>query len=708
MNISSHSNPLISDTTLSASPAQPAKSTNSSNASSVPGNYQYYSTSSAPEQKTLHSREAVSVLSGNSFSQTLLESLEISRREAGGPEQQMAKLEDEYYVHLGEMESHRRLLSKTSGSRERQLKTRLRKAEPDTGTRLTKKERSRSAKLQQELVALTHGDSMDLSRLDLSDEKLHKILKSCCRPELARLIPDNMLNSLKRWLGSEHSVLDPPRRELIKVLRSPGELRKVIQNNPHLASGDLYNMDDVVFESGSKLPTSYKYTYWDLVEGSNLIKTLCDYSGMTFKGATFPKMNITANFGNCDMSHANFTGSQLINNDFYNTDLTAACFSKCYISCCDFHKATLIGVDYGDIQHISFFDNCLPKSIDLISRELAEYSRRKTGDQATSAMKTRAKMLLDSQRQEEAEAAYDELMHRKSMGVKDFLEIGCPYLNSAMKLDENDREKKAHLAEKAVACFQKGWQVTANTTNFCNHNLLFNVAIEALHETGPAFDWRSVLEEIKSTDTKSTKTLVWMARILAEKQEDQDAMDILLQLVNIPEHHLQDEGMLFHLCKITAGIGLRNKEYLVSALTVLENATTFIWSAYNIYDLDRLGPLAQQDIFGCWLYRLDLLIHSGRFEEASRVAFEMDEAIPGALELFSEQNYKETVAWKEGGEMVAEIIEKIRDTGVVFTTADGLAQTLGSLNASYIRSRLVAELQESGIPSLLLKKSEQT
>ncbi len=647
--------------------------------------------------KKIKSQCQASEVIGSSFSKDLLASLENSRRDAGGAEQQMAALEDKYHAYMKASYSSQFRASRASYTKKKQLEKKLKqlKSGSDNDVRLTKCERSRCAKLQRELDALTHGD-----RLDLSDKGLQNILTSCCKPELARLIPDDMLDLLKSWLGSSYSILEPSRRELIKVLSNPWELRKILQNNPHLAGGDLYIMDDVVFESGSRLSASDPHIDWELREELKLPQASRDYSGMSFKRVTFPAMRLEANFRNCDMSYADFTESKLFCSDFYGADLTAACLSKCTITWCDFHKATLIGVDFSGIEYLTFLRHeQFSKTIELLSQALAEYSRRKSGDQAALTMRARARMLLENKRLEEAEAAYDELMQRNSMEVIDFWQLGHSYLESADRLNDKDKERKAHLAEKAVGCFREGWKVTSNIREgHWNHNVLFDWAIVALGKTGPAFDWRSVLEDIKSTGTKDTRILVRMAQTLADKQEDLEAIDILLRLISTPEYYQNHKGLLDDICKMAAEIGERQPELLNSALIILEGATTFSQEAYNV-DAE-LDWEQQQDLFACWLYRLNLLVKAHLAEEASKVAVDMDKAIPGSLELFSANDYEKTAVWDKGAFYYDELIKTIRTAGVVCSADDDLACAFGGLNVRQIKSDSIAKLLESRLPAL--------
>lgn len=651
----------------------------------------------AGHMNTLQEREKVAALSDSAFSQELLASLEASRFEAGGPEQDMAELEVQYHAYLkGSLPEW-----KSSQWRTRSRKKKLEEAleQSQTGSRSTKyKQAGKAKKLERELDALTNKDM-----LDLSDEKLQGVLKGCCKPELARLIPDDMLDLLKNWLESPHSVLESSQRELIKVLSTSGELRKVIKGNPHLASGCLYNMNGVVFRRKSRLPTSTtEFNERSLVEELNLPLIPCDYSDMSFKGATFPDMYLEANFRNCDMSYADFSKSSLVYCDFYGADFTAACLSECVIRESDFHKATLVEVDFAGIEYLTFSWRTgiqLTKTVDLFSQALAEYSRRSSGDQATLAIRTQAEMLLTSQRQEEVEAAYDELMRRGSMNIHDFWLLGHSYLDHANRLDEDDQETKELLARRAVACFQKGWRVTSNTRDYWNHNVLYNWAIVALAKTGPAFDWRSLLEDISRKSTKDVRTLTCMAQTLAKRQEGQDAIDILLQLVSSPESFDHLKGSLEGICETAAEAGQGDKECLTAALIVLESATTLAQGIYDINNLDNLDYKGQEDIFAGWLYQIDLLLHFGHRDEASKVALEMEKAIPGSLELFSEEDYEKLAVWKKGAWMLRETIKKIRATGVVFTEDEDLIHSICGLSVSLIRSKLVAEL-ESGIPAL--------
>ncbi|USE38839.1 pentapeptide repeat-containing protein [Endozoicomonas sp. SCSIO W0465] len=685
----------------------------------------------------------------NSFCQDLLEGLETAEQEIEA-QQQMAELQYQYLDYLCMTSSNR----PSSPSANRVDKIQLKKAlkQYETGSRLTLKKQTHQARLLQKrnhkdkpnlkdqhlqsvlkgrckpgLARLNPDGMLNLlaswlgspcsihqakmlqklnvcnrsGKPNLKDQHLQSILKGCCKPELARLIPDDMLNLLASWLGSPCSILEPSRQELIKQLSSPEELRKVIQNNPYLASGNLYNMDDVVFKKGAELPSSDIADNKRLREELNLSKSPCDYSGMSFRGASFPEIYIQdASFRNCDLSNADFTGSRFLSCDFSGADLTAACLGKCSITYCDLNKTTLTYADFGDIEYLSFDNDRSSKTIDLLSGALAEYSKRTNDDQAAQIIRARARMLLASGRREEAEAVYEELIHRQRMEIDDFWLLGESYLESADKLDEDNQKGKAQLAEKAVACFQKGWRVTDNPgDNSANHNLLFNAAIIALRKAGPAFDWRSVLEDIKSTATKNIRILTWMAKTLAKHHEDRDAMNMLLQLVNNQDDIHNKQAHLPTICKTAATIGLRNKEYLTSALVVLEGVTRIALDHYGEGDSFNLFYIGRNVIFNCWLHQLDILVHYGHYEEASNVAFEMNKVIPGTLELFAEKDCQKTAIWGQSSWKSRQLIEKIKATGVTFTAGDALIQGSDSLNTGHISSGLPADPKKAVMPN---------
>ena len=506
-----------------------------------------------------------------------------------------------------------------------------------------------------------------------ADKETDKILMGYCQDDLAGHIPTDKLELLQDLLSSERSVLKPSLRHLISILDSPEDMRKIIKNNPNLATGTLANMDEVVFKAQSNiLPLRINSTKGIAIAGESS-SVLCDssglylvhdYSDISFKKAEFPCMQMRAIFRRCDFSQANFFGSVLIDCDFRGSNFTKALMQKGAIQHCDFHGATLTDVDFGYTRCITYSDKdekCFANTINLLFNAVIAYSRREENDRpaGTKALESLALMFTDRKQLKEARAVYDELLQRRDTRLSDFNNLGYAYLNAIGDLSEKDHENRAHLAEKAIDWLQTGWKTTINNeAGVINHYTLFSLAMRAMENTGPSYDWRKGLEEIESRDTiKNTHVLVGKAQLLAAKQADNEAMALLRQMVADPEHCRKK---LPEICKIISEIGLRNKTLLAQALSLLEES---IFSA--VRNCAR-GPLYAQDkkkqINFCapLLHKINLLLQSERSKEALKLIHLIRLEIPGVKEALLGEEYKNSFIWQNREDGFERLILQIR------------------------------------------------
>ena len=394
-------------------------------------------------------------------------------------------------------------------------------------------------------------------------KKHRAILMAYCKPELATLIPPEIIELLKDLLISEDSVLNSAQCRLINILNSTEDFRKVIKNNRDLDQGKLTNMNGVVFKHACSLISPYDYRAIGGVQN--------DYSDISFQSATFPSMHISVTFTRCDFSHANFTGTDFTGINYTDTDFlhcnfhganfTDTCFTKCTISCCNFDQATLKNVNFSDLGHL----NChklegenLSNTIDLLYQAIIEYIGRDNSHRTASALRSLAHILRDNKQLEKAEEVYSELIQRQQAKISDFIEIGQYYLGAGRAASG---EKKTQLTEKGIAWLQKGWQKTSDTPGaFHSHNNLFIIAMHFLPDADSAFDWRSVLDDIKKSKSiiNDHHVLTRMAQLLIEKQADGEALEILKQLAHDPQH--DDQELLANICNAISAIERRNRQ----------------------------------------------------------------------------------------------------------------------------------------------------
>ena len=493
-------------------------------------------------------------------------------------------------------------------------------------------------------------------------KKYHTILMAYCQPELAKFIPSEILESLFDLLISKYSILKPSRRLLISRLRSIEELRKIIKNNPDLARGCLVNMDGVVFEKQSRIFSSDMCTAKKLGMEYESSAALCDYSGISFKKATFPYMIIRATFRNCNFSHADFTGSYITECDFHGADLTAACLEESCIISCDLHKSTLANIDFKEVGIIRYEQEksrCLPKTIALLAQTILDYSNGSDHHLAARVLRMLADIFLTNDKPEKAEEVYDELLRRQQAEVDDFVNMGQYYMLAARALNEENHENKARLIEKAIARLQKGWRETSNNTGATiNHDELFILAMKALSETDSAFNWRSVLEEIKNKAMGDPWVLLNMAQLFAVKQEDYEAPGILKQLMSNPEPY--NKELLSDICQIISERGIHHEKFSTVALSLLQTVTCIIKGECITEEIDCENSGKHKYILACWLYRINALLHSGYSEEAYKVIFEMETAVPGTRQMLLENSYEDSPAWQRGGVIFKDLILRIR------------------------------------------------
>ena len=494
-----------------------------------------------------------------------------------------------------------------------------------------------------------------IEQLEQQDKQASEILMAYCKPELAYLISPDKLKLLQDLLSSEYSVLTTPSlRLLISRLKTPDELRKVIYNNPNLALGTLANMDEVAFKSQSQISPHVKFTAGDLEMGLN-------YTNISFQNTVFSDMQIRATFKNCNFSHADFSGSALLQCDFCEANLTGTCFAHCTIMNCDFYQATLTGgnLDSASITYQPKQGRCFSETITLLAQAIFEQSEKNNDYQRTaSTLRSLAYALLESQQLEKAQAVYSKLAQGQQATTTDFVNIGQAYLNRINASGEEDMENRARLAAKTVDWLQKGWKETANnSSHLFSHRMLFVLAIQAISKTDSAYEWHPAMDHIKNSKSimKDTSLLLSMAQLYAVKQEDNEAMQILRQLVKDPTHY--NLVSLSEICKTISEIGLRNKKHLAEALLLLEVATK------HCRDLSisrKSCSLKTHDFVVCWLYRIDLILVSKRSEEALELISAMGKYVPEAKEMLLGEKYEDSAAWKNGGSEFESLVLKIR------------------------------------------------
>ena len=607
-----------------------------------------------PSDKRLPEVQSVTTLN-NSLKALSLESgkaeaMDTSIRENSDPKQQIEELNQLYTKH---MEKSPPPLSQTQCRKKNQTEKNLAQC----------KEGSRQVQLshQHELKRLQKNlDSID------RQEQLHPwhkeervILMAYCKSELATFIPLDIISLLRDLLSSENSVLEPKNRLLIRLLNDDKELITVIENNPKLAEGTLDNMGKVVFQHECWLVSPDAYS-------TPLFKMEGHYSGISFKEATFPSMTIHATFRDCDFSNADFTGTYFSDCDFRGANFTAACFAKCTIISCNFDQATLTGANFSDLGLIMYTtakDENFSNTVRLLYQAIIKYTRGDNSHQAASALRSLAYMLLGGKQLEKAEEVFDELVRRQQAKITDFFRIGRHYSHAAHVLNEEDHENKMRLTRQAIAWLQKGWQKTSDSPGeLYDRNDLFIMAMEILPEADSTFNWRSVVNDIKKSKSiiNDTHVLTVMARLLTKKQADGEAMETLTQLVNDPKH--LNKGKLAEICKIILEIILRNKAFPKEALTLLDKAT-----ALTEYDHLHISPLdfgsdKNRDICTRWLYRIDLLLQSGRSKDALKLISEMESTVSGARQMLVERDYDGLLPRRLGGPMLVDLVTKIRDS----------------------------------------------
>ena len=592
-------------------------------------------TSSNFESQPLHLRE--------------IEAMDTSTPEDSAPLRRIKELEKEY---RDQMSATDRPLYSTTTQHPEKKKSEKGLKQYQKGPRLPLKQQRGQSKPQKKPDSITDRHPWD--------EKHDEILMSYCKPELAEHIPRDKLMLLKDLMSSENSVLEPQNRLLILLLNDDKELRKVIENNPDLAGGTLDNMDKVVFQSGACLKMN---TAKRLRIAGKSSAAICDYSAISFKEASFQNMSVKAIFRDCDFTHADFTGTNILECDFHGANLTAACFTKCWISRCNFDEANLTDIDFGGVRYLLYpkgENRDFSNTVSLLSQAITQYSSKDNNHQTASALRLLANMLTTRKLWQKAEGLYDELAQRQQAKAADFLRLGNQYWTTENDSGEKKPENKVSLAERAIAYLQKGWQVTSdNDKEEVTHNHLFIAAMNIMSETDSVNNWRPILEEIKSKGVRSdTNVLVAMAQLLTAKQADGEAMETLRQLVNNPEHF--NKGQLAEICKAIQEIILRNGAFSEEAITLLNTATTLTGhdrlyiASLDLY-LDK-----NRDICTRWLYRIDFLLQSEHSEDALKLISAMESTVSGAWQMLVEEDYDGTLPWMHGGLVLVDLVTKIK------------------------------------------------
>ena len=580
--------------------------------------------------------------------------------------QQIEELNRQYRAHIN--------LGPPSLSREQCVKRNQLEKEMGEYSSAQPDQQFSKAELREQLDVINHQEQAQMSPWH---KKHHLILMVYHHSELVELIPADILQSLQNRLISEHSLLDLPRRLLIKILDSPEEMKKVIKNNPDLARGDLVNMDGVAFNNGAKINRGNLSTVgYSRKEKCKDVAYTCDYSGISFKEATFPCMKITeATFSQCHFSEANFTGSEFLDCDFSRSDLTAACFAECSIKRCNFHEATLTDIDVRDIKKISYLltgTKDYSEWVAPLSHAILEYGKKNNDHRSALPMRLLAGMLLTNRLPKESEEVCDELVQQNHAEITDLQLIGDTYLDEINTLSDEAHEYKAQLAKKTVTWLQKGWQTISDDQTYeVDHETLCSTAMSAMCHTDSTYNWRDVLEEIKSKRViKNSSGLMSMAQLLVAKQEDNEAMAILKRMTTHPEHC---DKKLPEICKAISTIGLRNKALSAEACHLLETTIACIENDC-ITGPFRLNNLMEYDkIFACWLYRIDLRLQSGRSAEALELISAMNRAVDGAEKMLLEEKYEDTFAWKRRGScyIFRDLVLRIRAAIAAIKLKDG-------------------------------------
>ena len=580
-------------------------------------------------------------------------------------QQQVEELDEQYAAYIGIGFSP---FSRAVFEEKREIIKRLSRLE---GDKVPLKEQREKTNLQTRLALL--------NQLEQQDKQANEALMAYCKPELADFISSDKLTLLQDLLSSEYSVLPPSLRLLISRLKTPDELRKVIENNPNLARGTLDNMDRVVFKRQSQISPNVEFTAGDLEMG-------LDYTNISFQNTVFSGVTIRATFKNCNFSHARFTGSEFLQCDFCEANLTGTCFAHCIIKNCNFHQATLTGMDFGNlgltcITYKPEQGRCFAETITLLAQVIFEQGEKNNDYQSTaSTLRSLAYTLLESQQLEKAQAVYSKLAQGKQATTTDFVNIGRAYLDRIYTSNGEDPENMAHLAAKTVDWLQKGWKETANDPNqLYNHRALFDLAIHAMSKTDSAYEWHPAVDHIKKSKSiaKDTSLLLSMAQLYAVKQEYNEAMQILRQLVKDPTHY--NLVSLSEICKTISEIGLRNEKHLAEALFLLEVATK------HCRDLSigrKSCNLKTHYFVVCWLYRIDLILGLKRSEEALKLISAMEKDAPEAKEMFLGEEYENSSAWKNGGSDLESLVLKIRAAvaAIGATNIDQMDHNLKKLN----------------------------
>ena len=506
-----------------------------------------------------------------------------------------------------------------------------------------------------------------------ADKETDKILMGYCQSELADLISSDKLKLLQDLLSSECSILKPSLRHLISILDSPEQIRTIIKNNPNLATGTLSNMDGVVFKRFSEILPLRMNSTKDITIAGESSSVLCDssdprpvhdYSDISFKKAEFQYIFMQATFRRCDFSRANFFGSVLTNCDFSGSNFTEAAIQKGVIEHCDFHGATLTEVDFAHICSIAYSykdEKSFANTINLLSKAIIAYSRKEKDDRpaGTAALQSLGQMLINCKQLKEARAVYDELLQRRDTELSNFVNLGHEYLTAIKYSSEKDHENKAYLAEKAIDWLQIGWKTTTNVEgDITNHYTLFGMAIRAMKNTGPSYDWQKVLEDIQGRSlVKKSYVLVSIAKLFAKKQEYNTAMAILAQMITDPEHF---HHKLREICKIISKIGLRNQTLLTQAFHLLKEARFSAARYYVSEPLNTEDKRNYTNYCASWLYRINLLLQLERSKEALELISAMELEVPDAKEMLLGEKYEDSAAWKNGRSDLENLVLKIR------------------------------------------------
>ena len=618
------------------------------------------------------------------FSQDLLQSLEEVRLDLYSPERLMCKLEKQYIDFLQNIKTDWKNARKR-GQLEKEMAS-LQSSGP-----LDIRGMAKVKKIKKQLEKIKRNDCFDFS-----DKTLQHILSGCCRPELAELIPKDMLDMIRNWLESPDSVLQPSRRNLIKVMASSEQLRKVIQQNHLLSKGDIYYMNGVVFSQGATISF-----------GSEMSYDIFDYSGMSFSQAVFVNMAfdvVKCNAG--DFSFADFTGSLIVNCDFQDSNFSGACFSKCDIRYTNFDKATLSGINFSAIQRLLYIHSPdHDETVDLLCYELDQYCARCEDHLSGPVIKVKVCMLLGMKRFEVVEKFCNELIERHAVDAEIFYKYIQALINLAEKC-ECGFEKNAFLRKIIDVC-EVVWRSTRDLLEqeYYTHEWFYHRALVALSAMDSSYDWQALVEEIESKKP-GVNTFLYMVDVLLDKQEYEWVWRCLSKVLNgIPSCKKNRKFLRLACQEILSVLMSTDMQYLDTAEYLLDEAIYIACDTQDGGNTNIASKIENKaNIFSAYFYKLKLLMYKGDKKQVAKHIFRMNEHIPGVLELFTVSDYEKTQVFRKDAWCFREIIDEVRAARLTLSDIDEMALLFGDLSADKARPQIITDILKGGIPALAPRK----